>query len=272
LATNPAPLPLPDSDELRALVPTRMHQAIYAVLYQRRTDPPTMQEVQAAVGAELGGEAANQVHLSKRLRELRDTFVIPLVRQGGRHTYQLERLKSESERKPDAKISMRLRAKVLRHQQCEMCGRTPRDDGVRLHVDHKIPREWGGPSEEWNLQALCSDCNEGKKAYYATFGGASAEIMKAIKYDSVHVRIGELLKAFNALGRRTPDEILELVAESRGPQRYWEKRMRELRQLGWEFKPHLKTVDGIRRTDWELIRWEPWPEGTVAASIRRQGG
>jgi hypothetical protein len=245
-----------------------MHQAIYRVLHDRRDDPPTMHEVQAAVRDELGDEAANQVHLSKRLRELRDTFAIPLVRTNGQHTYKLERLKPEAERKPDARISLRLRAKVLRRQQCEMCGRTPREHGVRLHVDHKIPREWGGPSEEWNLQALCSDCNEGKKAYYETFDSEAPEIMKAIGHESVHMRIGELLKAFAASGKWAPDEILELVAESRGRQRYWEKRMRELRHLGWEFKPHMKTVDGIRRTEWELLRWEPWPSVPIGRAIR----
>jgi hypothetical protein len=229
-----------------------------------------MQETQEAVRDELGDEAANQVHFSKRLRELREVFVVPLLRDGNRHTYRLERLKPQSERKPDAKISGRLRAQVLRRQRCEMCGRTPSEDGVRLHVDHKIPREWGGPSEEWNLQALCSDCNEGKKAYYATFEGCSEEIAAAVHHDSVHKRIGELLKAFSLKGLETPDDLLEVVAEARGRQRYWEKRMRELRHLGWEFTARLYDDDGVRKTAWNLVRWEPWPEGSVSGEIKRR--
>lgn len=265
-------LPEPNSADLRALVPTRLHHAIYRALYERRTDPPTMQEIQEAVRLELGDEAANQVHFSKRLRELRDTFVVPCVRDGARYLYRLDSLRPEADRKPDAKISGRLRAKVLRQQRCAMCGRTPREDGVRLHVDHKMPREWGGPSEEWNLQALCSECNEGKKAYYATFESLAPEIMQAVGFKSVHVRIGELLKAFHASGKWSPDEVLELVAEAHGRQRYWEKRMRELRHIGWEFKPHYRTVEGIRQTEWELVKWEPWPPEGPGAAIRRVTG
>ena len=83
-------LPAPDSDELQELLPTRLHRAIYRALYERRDDPPAMQEVQELVRAELGDAAADQVHFSKRLRELRDQFDIPLVRDGARYTYRLE--------------------------------------------------------------------------------------------------------------------------------------------------------------------------------------
>jgi hypothetical protein len=150
-----------------------------------------------------------------------------------------------------------------------MCGRTPKDDRVRLHVDHKLPREWGGPTEEWNLQPLCSDCNEGKKAYYATFDAVAPQIMEAIGHESVHVRIGEVLKAFNAEGLETPDEVIEFVAEARGRQRYWEKRMRELRHLGWRFEPRMFDEAGVRKTEWKLLEWKPWPKEGPGAAIRR---
>ena len=260
-------LPEPDSEELSELVPTRLHRAIYRVLYERQADPPTMQETQQAVRSALGDEAADQVHFSKRLRELRDHFDIPMERTGGRYTYRLAGMRDLQ--RPEATISKRLRAKVLRYQRCEMCGKTPKDDGVRLHVDHKLPREWGGPTEEWNLQALCSDCNEGKKAYYATFDAVAPQIMEAVTHESVHMRIGELLKAFDAEGMTTPDEVLEFVAEARGRQRYWEKRMRELRHLDWEFEPKMHDEAAVRRTEWKLIRWQPWPEEGPAAAIRR---
>ena len=138
-----------------------------------------------------------------------------------------------------------------------------------MHVDHKLPREWGGPTEEWNLQALCSDCNEGKKAYYATFDAVAPQIMNAIGHESVHVRIGEVLKAFEAEGLETPDEVIEFVAEARGRQRYWEKRMRELRHIGWRFEPRMFDEGGIRKTEWKLLEWEPWPEEGPGAAIRR---
>lgn len=260
-------LPLPDSDELRELVPNRIHRSIYRALYERRDDPPTMQETQEIVRAELGDEAADQVHFSKRLRELRDTFNIPLTRNGAKYTYRLAGMRDTV--RPEATINRRLRARILRHQRCEMCGKTPRDDGVRLHVDHKLPREWGGPTEEWNLQALCSDCNEGKKAYFASFDAVAPAIMAVIGYESVHMRIGELLKAFDAAGMTTPDEVIEFVAEARGRQRYWEKRMRELRHIGWEFEPRMFDEDGVRKTEWKLLASGPWPDDGPAVAIRR---
>jgi 5-methylcytosine-specific restriction endonuclease McrA len=260
-------LPRPDGPKLRELVPTQIHRAIYRVLYERRTDPPTMQETQEAVRAELGDEAADQVHFSKRLRELRDHFDIQTERDGARYEYRLARRRDLS--KPDAKINKRLRARVLRHQRCEMCGRTPREDAVRLHADHKLPREWGGPTEEWNLQALCSECNEGKKAYYATFDSVAPQIMAAVRHDSVYLRIGELLKAFDDEGMTTPDEVLEFVAEAKGRQRYWEKRMRELRHIGWTFEPRMHDEGGVRKTEWKLGKWAPWPPEGPGAAIRR---
>ncbi len=59
-----------------------------------------------------------------------------------------------------------IRYSVLRDTgfACKCCGRSPRKDGVRLHVDHIIPRSKSielqlDPS---NLQVLCEDCNIGK--------------------------------------------------------------------------------------------------------------
>ena len=263
-------LPAPDSDELQELLPTRLHRAIYRALYERRDDPPAMQEVQELVRAELGDAAADQVHFSKRLRELRDQFDIPLVRDGARYTYRLEGRRDLA--RPEATMNRRLRARVLRHQRCEMCGKSPKEDGVRLHVDHKLPREWGGPTEEWNLQALCSDCNEGKKAYYATFDTVAPQVMTAIEHESVHMRIGEILKAFDADGLDTPAEVIEFVAEARGPQRYWEKRMRELRHIGWRFEPRMYDEYGVRKTEWQLLEWKPWPDEGPGPAIRRVTG
>ncbi len=114
-----------------------MHRAIYRVLYERRGDPPTMQETQEAVRAELGDEAADQVHFSKRLRELRDHFDIRTERDGG-YTYRLAGVRASAPAGSDDQHGASGR-KVLRHQRCDMCGKTPAEDGIRLHVDHKIP-------------------------------------------------------------------------------------------------------------------------------------
>lgn len=60
-------------------------------------------------------------------------------------------------------MSNRLRTKIFDRDNytCQMCGRTI-EDGVKLHVDHKIPVSKGGTNDLDNLQTLCSDCNMGK--------------------------------------------------------------------------------------------------------------
>jgi len=61
-----------------------------------------------------------------------------------------------------------LRYKVLKKYgaRCQICGRTYREDGVKMHVDHIKPRSKYPELEldEGNLQILCEDCNLGKMA------------------------------------------------------------------------------------------------------------
>jgi len=46
--------------------------------------------------------------------------------------------------------------------RCCSCGRTAKEDGIVLHVDHILPRSRGGSDCADNLQALCHKCNIGK--------------------------------------------------------------------------------------------------------------
>ncbi|OQX25983.1 MAG: hypothetical protein BWK80_12795 [Desulfobacteraceae bacterium IS3] len=46
--------------------------------------------------------------------------------------------------------------------KCLSCGRTAREDGILLEVDHIIPRSKGGTDDIGNLQTLCKKCNIGK--------------------------------------------------------------------------------------------------------------
>lgn len=46
--------------------------------------------------------------------------------------------------------------------KCLSCGRSAREDGVLLEVDHIIPRSKGGSNDIENLQTLCKKCNIGK--------------------------------------------------------------------------------------------------------------
>jgi CO dehydrogenase/acetyl-CoA synthase alpha subunit len=68
------------------------------------------------------------------------------------------------QREKDSIIQKRTRWLVLQRDgfKCCACGRTPKEDGVKLEVDHKISRAHGGSSDLENLWTLCFDCNRGK--------------------------------------------------------------------------------------------------------------
>jgi len=57
-----------------------------------------------------------------------------------------------------------LRFLVLRRDnfRCQYCGRAPKEDGVKLVVDHIIPVSEGGTNEEGNLLTSCTECKRGK--------------------------------------------------------------------------------------------------------------
>jgi len=60
-------------------------------------------------------------------------------------------------------IPLGMRYKILKRDnfKCVACGRTV-DDGIKLHIDHKIPFSLGGLTEMSNLQTLCNECNISK--------------------------------------------------------------------------------------------------------------
>jgi hypothetical protein len=51
---------------------------------------------------------------------------------------------------------------------CCSCGRSSKEEGITLEVDHIIPRSKGGSNDIGNLQALCKKCNIGKSNKDAT--------------------------------------------------------------------------------------------------------
>jgi len=65
-----------------------------------------------------------------------------------------------------------IRVRVLEKYQCKcmMCGRSPRDHGIVIHVDHIKPRsKYPELSLDFNnLQLLCEACNIGKSNKYKT--------------------------------------------------------------------------------------------------------
>ncbi|MGW2256920.1 HNH endonuclease [Streptomyces sp. NPDC001780] len=205
----------------------------------------------------------------RRLRSLREHFEVPASREGKFYKYKLIGWKGENLESSRVNISNRVRAKILAPQRCAQCGQTPLEDHVKLCVDHKIPVAWGGSSEESNLQPLCEKCNAGKRDFYATYDEYSVEIRAASAYEEPHMRIGELLKAFH--GEWVPAELIGVVASMRQPQDDWQRRLRELRKIGWDYKNRVRRPsNGLPAISmYRLTHWEPWPDESLRSAINR---
>lgn len=104
----------------------------------------------------------------------------------------LEKRKARGER---TGVGQRIRYRVLHRDgfRCKACGRGP-NNGVKLTIDHIIPVDWGGRNEESNLQTLCMECNEGKKAWVV---GTPSQVMKQVlAKPTVESRIEALFDSF----------------------------------------------------------------------------
>ena len=146
--------------------------------------------------------------------------------------------------------------------RCGWCGRSIEKHGIVLVVDHKIPREWGGETVPKNLETICEECKAGKQAY---FESVDAEWMGSVMgHKSVHVRLGETLKALN--GEPVGAATLKFVANQDG----WKKRIRELRYLGWEIDSFNRRISEGGRVSsfYRLVKSQPWPNDPTA-EIRR---
>lgn len=216
----------------------------------------------------------DQTHLDRRKRDLKKWFVIEKIKSvvivdGKKRIVTLYRCKGRKRHITDeGQISQRLRAEVIHaaHGRCQMCGKTIETHGITLVVNHRKPRDWGGTNDRENLWAICEDCNGGKKAFFSSLNADSEMMRKVMSSHSVHVRIGELLKAVG-VGNRTPSSLLEVVAD----QDDWQKRLRELRYpvIGWEIDTLLcKTPSGKKHADYILRSYRTWPEDPTE-KIRR---
>jgi len=164
----------------------------------------------------------------------------------------------------DKPIDRKTRAQVLQPQRCAMCGSTPLREGVRLVVDHKLPKEWGGTNDLENLQPLCDDCNGGKKDHFHAYDKFVDEIRQAATYAEPQRRIGELLLAFG-LEREVRSDVIEIVASAKEYQEDWQRRMRDLRFIGWDYAYRKVREGGRVRTYYRLVKAAPWPENIIAA-------
>jgi 5-methylcytosine-specific restriction endonuclease McrA len=200
-----------------------------------------------------------QQALDRRIRQLRAYgYAIPYSNKD--NTYVLVADQPSGPTAETAAVPSRLAAQIkhIANGRCQMCGKTIRDDGIRLDVDHRVPRKWGGRSEADNLWAICSGCNNAKQAFFETLPNSVME--KCMSPTEVWIRLGECLKAFE--GKICPRSLLEVV----GQDDEWTRRLRELRDLGWQID-HVRdpNAKGRYRHAYRLRRWAPLPSSVATA-------
>jgi hypothetical protein len=252
--------------------PGAIHLRIVEVM-KRFPDGITSGQIRQELEKE-GLRPEDQTHLDRRKRDLKKWFNIrktksTVVTGGESRTVFLYQFCGErGDVTDEGSVDLKTRAEVLReaHGQCGMCGRTIKQHGVTLVVDHRIPRDWGGTNLRGNLWAICEDCNAGKQADFESMNVDEKVMRQVTSHESVHVRIGEMLKAIG-VGNRTPSVLLDIVAD----QDDWQKRLRELRYpvIGWEIETKLyKGPSGKKLADYILKRHRPWPDDP-SGTIRR---
>ncbi|MGW2352614.1 HNH endonuclease [Actinacidiphila glaucinigra] len=256
-------LPDPQDPGIDDLFGNRETAEAARFLLERRDNPPTMAEWLARSQQAFG--KAN-VHSQRRLREVRSHFVVLSIRRTGDGEWVYQLLGWKKAAASGVKISPRLQAEVFSQKGrfCQMCGIGP--DQARLQIDHIVPESWGGKTEFANLEPLCEEHNHGKQAFFASLDEVGPAIGRALARPNPWERIGELLIAFAEMGRPTPVELIELVAQDthKGDPK---KRLRELRfVLGWNITSHRKKTDGVTDVTYELLEAKPWPpEGAPTA-------
>jgi hypothetical protein len=153
--------------------------------------------------------------------------------------------------------------------RCAMCGRTPAEHAVALEVGFKIPPEWGGANDPENLWPLCQDCSGGRRQYLQTFAPYANQISRAASFDEPQRRIGELLKAFD--GDWVPSELIGVVASARDYQEDFQRRIRDLRYLGWKIEQQKRYHEGPRvKSYYRLVHAVPWPENIRTAIVAEE--
>jgi len=247
-------LPKPDSAEFTSLVKNRVSRALYQLLYDER-GPLTIPEMKAKLPADM----RDQTHLDRRLRTLDDAFVIERVPKDGTVGYVLLRMKPKP---AERNVHPRDRALALSMAggRCQMCGKTVAEDGIKLVVDHRVPLRWGGSNDIENLWAICSKDNADKQAFFATLEGEhDKKIEAAIKAQDVWHRMGELMRAFG-VGGKIPSEMLAMVASYGGDYHDdWQRRLRELRERGFDYEFKKRKEDGRWRTTYIVKEVGPPP-------------
>jgi hypothetical protein len=221
--------------------------------------PVTIEQIRAAMGI----KPHEQRELTRRVRELeqQNGYQIPYDTKTKTYTLVSETpgpVYVVDERRIPGKLQAEI--KFIANGRCGMCGKTIAEDGIRLVIDHRVPYQWGGPTEAENLWAICETCNIQKKDFIADL---PVETMsQCMTHKETVKRLGELLKAFK--GEIVPRSLLEIV----GQDDEWTRRLRELRDLGWLVERVVDTSQrGRYQHAYRLVKSKPWP-ADIRSAIR----
>lgn len=112
-------------------------------------------------------ELTGQKYFDRRIRELRDECGCD-IETGTVGSWHCYRIRSSSLNAANPRIYLTSAQKLALFQQfdsrCQICGKQA-TGGVRgLQADHKIPLIRGGSHLASNWQAICNECNVGKRA------------------------------------------------------------------------------------------------------------
>jgi 5-methylcytosine-specific restriction endonuclease McrA len=101
------------------------------------------------------------------LRQLKQDGIISYDHNNSKGIYSIFEINSFQKSTKRTDLSAKLKASIRFRDgyKCQACGKGV-SDNVKLHVDHKIPLDWGGTNLEDNLWTLCEDCNLGKKNFF----------------------------------------------------------------------------------------------------------
>jgi hypothetical protein len=254
------PLPEPESEQLAALLGEGSIRLVYGLLYRRRRNAPTAAEISFFLDA----AASAGISADRVLRSLKTHFDIATVIRDGGERYELRGWAAHRPSAGRPALSLRRRAQALARGFCAQCGRSPIRHGVVLEVDLRVPPEWGGTTDPENLWPLCEECLKGRRQYLETYASYSEQIRHAASFDEPQRRIGELLLALR--DEWVPSELIGIVASAKEFQGDYERRLRELRMLGWDYKPCKRYGEGARvKVYYQLVRSAPWPENIRAA-------
>ena len=180
-------------------------------------------------------DIARSAHIAdwaRRIRELRAVGWQIEYRYSPK-SYRLVSLSRSERSVQGAALGAKQRYRILArdHSTCRRCGRTI-DDGIKLVVDHILPREWGGSNDDSNLWTLCEECNLGKKAWQSD---VDAQTMTALlKEPSGRKRLRRFFEM--RPNQLITKEELQIVAGIGD----YARRIRELRQEeGMKIMSHL---------------------------------